>query len=53
MDVATAKTLVSLTLIVAIAIFSYVSIEMFVRQMVKDLRVAWTERAAVADTRHE
>ncbi len=46
MDVATAKTLVSLTLIVAIAMFSFVSIEMFVRQMVKDLRVSSAERAA-------
>jgi hypothetical protein len=51
-DVATAKTLVSLTLVICIAIFSFVSIEMFVRQMLKDLRVSGAERAAATE-RHE
>ncbi|GEP12604.1 hypothetical protein [Methylobacterium gnaphalii] len=48
MDVATAKTLVSLALLICIAVFSYMSFEMFVTQMVKDLRASWAERAATA-----
>ncbi|GLS46499.1 hypothetical protein [Methylobacterium brachythecii] len=49
MDVATAKTLVSLALLICIAIFSYVSFEMFITQMVKDLRASWAQRAAAAE----
>jgi hypothetical protein len=50
MDAATAKTLVSLALLISIAIFSYVSFEMFITQMVKDLRASWAARAAAAPT---
>ncbi|MCE4224593.1 hypothetical protein HCU64_12580 [Methylobacterium sp. C25] len=48
MDVATAKTLVSLALLICIAIFSYMSFEMFITQMIKDVRASWAERAASA-----
>ena len=49
MDVSIAKTLVSLTLVLAIVIFSLVSIEMLVSKVVRDFKAVWAERAPAAE----
>lgn len=45
MDIDTAKTLVSVALVAAIAAFSYVSLRMLVSEVVRDLKAGWAERA--------
>ena len=49
MDVSTAKTLVSALLVCAIVAFSVVSLRMFVREVVRDLRAARAQRDAGRD----
>ena len=48
MDVETAKTLVSVILVMSIALFSYVSLEMLFKQVTKDLQAARAQRSEAA-----
>ena len=51
MDIDTAKTLVSAVLVVCIALFSFVSFEMIIKNVAYDLKTARAQRAANDGTR--